>query len=116
MEKDKFCVDADSTIKDIMLVIESIRERGVVVIEENKVCGVLTLGDIIRALAEGMNTYAKITKIYSSNFIYLKEENLEEAFEIFKAKNISLIPVIDNEYHLISVITPRDVMSKAHFE
>ncbi len=116
MEKDKFCVDINYTLFDVMEVIESIRERAVVILSEDKVCGVLTLGDIIKALSEGKNMYARIEKLYNPHFSYLKEYDLKKAFEMFKIRNYSLIPVIDDEYHLINVITPRDIMTRLHFE
>lgn len=116
MDKDRFCVDIDSTFYDAMQVIENIRERGVIIMDNDKVCGVLTLGDIIRALVEGRNIYAKIDKLYTPNFLYLQEYDLEKAFEIFKKRNLSLIPVIDKEYHLVDVIIPRDIMHRLHFE
>lgn len=116
MDKEKFCVDIDYTIFDVMGVLEKIRERAVIILSGDKVCGVLTLGDIIKALSEGKNMYARIEKVYNPHFVYLAEYDLEKAFEMFKKSNFSLIPVIDDEYHLVQVITPRDIMNRLQFK
>ena len=108
----ELCVNSNYTIKDVMELIEQHRERGVVVVESDKVCGVLTLGNIITALSEGKTIFSKISNIYNPNFIYLNEFDYIKAFEIFKQKNISFIPVVDKDFYLLGVITPRDIFSR----
>jgi mannose-1-phosphate guanylyltransferase/mannose-6-phosphate isomerase len=116
MDKERFCVSIKYTLLEVMNVIETIRERGVVVLGDNgKVYGVITLGDIIQALVEGKTIYASVEKLIKPSFIYLNEINYHKAFEIFQQKNISFIPVVDKDNRLIDVITPRDVMRFAVF-
>ncbi len=116
MKKEDFCVTIKYTLLEVMNVIETIRERGVVVLgDTGKVVGVLTLGDIIHALVDGKTIYAPIEKIIKPSFIYLTEVDLRQAFKVFKQKNISLIPVVDKDNHLVEVITPRDIMEYAIF-
>ena len=116
MNKERFCVNTKYTMLEVMNVIETIRERGVVILGDNgKVYGVITLGDIIQALVEGKTVYASIEKLTKPSFIYLNEVNYRKAFEIFQQKNISFIPVVDNDNYLVDVITPRDVMRFAVF-
>ncbi len=112
MDFKKLCVPPTYTIKDVIDVIEKYRERGVIVIEDNKVCGVFTLGNIITALSNGRDIYSKIEDIYNPNFIYLNKIDYQKAFEIFKTKNLSFIPVVDESFVLLDVITPRDILKK----
>ena len=112
MEKKDFCVTSNHTIREVMQVMERNRERGVIVIGDNgKVCGFVSMGDIISALVDGKDMYSHIGQIYNPSFIYLKEKDFEKALTIFKKKNLSLIPVIDNEMQLIDVITPRELFA-----
>lgn len=112
-----FCVTENYTIKEVMDTLERIRERGVIVVNETgKVCGVLSQGDIIKALAQGRGMFSRITSIYSTSFMFLNERNMEKAFEIFKRKNLCLIPIIDKDYHLEDVLTSRDLLRYASFE
>ena len=110
MDKQEFCVTCDYTIKEVMQVFERNKERGVVVQgEEGKVCGFLSMGDIIYALVDGKNMYSRIGQICNRSFIYLQETDYKKALEIFKKRNISLIPIVNEELHLIDVITARDL-------
>lgn len=110
MDKKDFCVTRDYTILEVMQVFERNKERGVVVLgEEGKVCGFLSMGDIIYSLVDGKNMYSHIGQICNSAFIYLREKDYGKALEIFKKRNISLIPVVDEEMHLTDVITAREL-------
>lgn len=106
------CVNSNYTIKEVMELIELHRERGVVIVESDKVCGVLTLGNIITALSEGKTIFSKIYNIFNPNFIYLNDFDYKKAFELFKQKNISFIPVVDKDFHLLGIITPRDIFDR----
>ena len=88
-----YCVTENYTIKEVMEVLQRIKERGVIILDENrKVCGVLSQGDIINALADGKNMYSQIGRIYSKEYIYLNETERKRAFQIFKNKNLCLCP------------------------
>lgn len=117
MEAKRFCVPENSTIFEVMNVIESIRERGVIAVNENgKVIGIITLGDIVGALAGGFSMYSLAGKIINTSYIYLKEFDLRKAFDLFQERNLSLIPVLNEDFELAGVITPREVMRKAKFD
>ena len=116
LSKDDYCITEDYTIKEVIETLERIRERVVVVLKDNKkVCGVLSQGDIIYALANGCGFYSKIDKIYSSDFIYLTHKDYKKAFDIFKNKNLCIIPIIAENYTLEYVLTARELLSFAVF-
>ena len=117
MDGKSFCVASQSTLTDAINVIETIRERGVVIINaEDRVIGVLTLGDIIRILSRGGSMYSRIDKYMNRSYIYLFEHDLEKAFKLFQEKNLSFIPVVTEDHQLCSVITPREVMRYCVYE
>lgn len=110
MNKNDFCVTKDYTIMEVMQVFKRNKERGVVVTgESGKVCGFVSMGDIIYALAGGKDMYSHIGQICTSSFIYLKEKDYKEALKLFQKRNISLIPVIDDEMELVDVITAKEI-------
>lgn len=110
MNKKDFCVTKDYTIIEVMRVFERNKERGVVVVgEEGKVCGFVSMGDIIYALIDGKNMYSKIGQLCNSSVVYLKEKDYTKALEIFQKRNISLIPVLDDNMELVDVITAREM-------
>lgn len=113
MNKDDYCIGKDYTIKEAMQVFDRNRERGLVVLgEEGKICGFLSMGDIIFALLDGKNMYSGIGQICNPSFIYLNEKNYVEAFEIFKKRNVSWLPIVDQDMKLADVITAREMFGK----
>ena len=112
MDKERFCITADYTIMDVMQKFESNKERGVVIVgAQGKACGFVSMGDIISALANGKSMYSRVEQIYNPSFIYLKEKNYKEALSVFKQRNISLLPIVDENMVLTDVVTARELFA-----
>lgn len=106
----KYCVYKTYTIKETIDKIDDTHDRVVFVLnEEDKVIGVISQGDIIRALNCGKNLYARIENLAQPNFWYMKEKNMEEAYSIFRKRKITLMPVVDEDFKLFDVITLDDI-------
>lgn len=115
-KKEDFCVTNSYTIKEVLEVLEQIRERGVVVLgESDKVCGVLSQGDIINALANGKSMYTSISNAFSTDFIFLTEKDIRKGFEIIKNRNLCLLPILDRDGKLAEVLTARELLKYAKF-
>lgn len=113
MNKDDFCVTQEYTIMDVMRILERNRERGVVVInEDGKACGFLSMGDIIYALVDGKDIHSQVGQICNSSFIYLKQKDYDKALEIFQERNLSMIPILDDDMKLTDVITSRELLKR----
>jgi len=107
---DKYCIGQDYTIKEAIERIDANKDRVVLVVNpENKVVGVVSQGDIIRALSSGMYLYSRIESIIRSDFLYMNERNMEEAYRLFKKIKITLLPIVDNDFCLIDVINMNDI-------
>lgn len=55
--------------------------------------------------------YKQVNQIIQSSFLHLYSRNMEEAYEIFKKKKITLLPVISYDNELQSIITLDDILS-----
>lgn len=98
------------TIKEVLEQFESYNNRVAIVTGgSNKVIGVVSQGDILRALSAGQNLYTPVNQIIRSSFLHLYEKDLEKAYPIFKKKRISLLPVVDHSNKLIDFITIDDI-------
>ncbi len=80
--------------------------------EEGKACGFLSMGDIIYALAEGKNIFSRIGQIYNPSFLYLREKDYEKALDIIKNRNVSMIPIIDENMYPTDIITMWELFRK----
>lgn len=110
MELNRYCVGEKYTIKEVLEQFESNNDRvAIVTNESNKVIGVVSQGDILRALSAGRSLYTTVNQIIQNAFLHLYEKNIEKAYPIFKKKKISLLPVIDQNNELTDVITINDI-------
>ncbi len=106
----KYCIGMDYTIKEAIDRIDESKNRVVVVLNNDlKVVGVVSQGDIIRSLSSGKSLFARVDSMIRSDFLYLNERNLDEAYKLFKRTKITLLPVVDEDFFLIDIITMDDI-------
>lgn len=103
---ENYCVKQTFTIKEVMEEFELNKERVAVVVNETeKVVGVISEGDIIRALVSGVNMYTNISSIIKPSFLYTNSFDLDSAYKLFRRHKITMIPVVDKSFNLKNVIT-----------
>ena len=109
---EQYVIRESYPLREAMESFEENHERVILVEnEKGKLIGTVSQGDIIRALVAGINLYAQVKQIVKPSFLYLRERNLEKAYEIFRLKKVTLIPVVDDEARLVSIITLEHIFS-----
>lgn len=109
-------VTADITVKDALFVITDKGLGAVAVVDEDKkMLGILTDGDVRRALSHGFDFLAKpVTEIMTTNPITITKDRLAaEALHIMeshKPKPITVLPVIDKNKHAIGLLHMTDLV------
>lgn len=102
---DKMICRQEATLLDAMQLINK-NEKGIAFIidEENKLCGVLTDGDIRRLIMKGCTLQQKIQDILTGNFVYSR--NVEKYNEILNkiSKAVKIIPVVDEKLRIVDYI------------
>ena len=110
----KYTIIKNSNFKDASSAIESTKEGAVLVIdEENRIIGLISSGDIIRALISDVNIYSKVDNYFRTNFVYVNEDeelNKEKIEDIFLNQQLSLLPIVNKQMQLKSVITLRSYL------
>lgn len=105
-----YCITPSYTIKEALAQIEENKNRAVLVVDDlGRVSGLLSQGDIIRALASGANLFASVGQFSSPSFMYLKSRDLEKAYQLAKTRGMTIFPVLDDDFKLIDVLTLFDV-------
>lgn len=108
----KYCIHQNYTLKETIERIDAGQDRVAIVLNDaDKVIGVVSQGDIIRALCAGKNIFARVDSIIRTSFLYLTNCDYEDAYKLFKKKKITLLPIIDSNYSLKSVITLEDIFN-----
>lgn len=109
---ENYCVGESYTIKEVLEQFESNNDRVAIVLNASgKVVGVVSQGDILRALSSGRDLYIQVNQIIRNSFLHLYRRDMEEAYSIFRKKKITLLPVINYDNMLTDVITLDDVFS-----
>ena len=104
-----FVIDKKSTLLMACNIVATNKSRCVLVSDNKKIIGVLSEGDLIRALIRGTSIHSKIDPYINFNFFYLTEKNLTQAKKIFKKNLITILPILNKSMKLINVITLKDI-------
>ncbi|OGZ57355.1 MAG: hypothetical protein A3B96_01260 [Candidatus Spechtbacteria bacterium RIFCSPHIGHO2_02_FULL_43_15b] len=99
-----YTIDADSTLKVAMQKITANHRGCLIVVDDSTlVVGVLSDGDIRRAMVKGATIIAPVRKAMNTNFLSIESDdtNVERFFE--KHSNINVVPVVDRGNKLVDV-------------
>ena len=103
------------TIGDIMRFIATDHERTCILQNKNgKLYGVLSQGDLIKAIWNGAELITPISNIINPNTITIISENKnpeKEALKLFAKYGILLVPIVDNDKKILRVVSIRKIIS-----
>jgi CBS domain-containing protein len=104
MDLKKFNISDNKLIEEAIEMIELNETRCVIVHNAaDKVIGVVSEGDILRAILKGINTKSPVKQIMNINFTYLKEKDDDKIIALFK-RGITLIPILSQDFRLIDIV------------
>lgn len=91
-----------SSIREAMQKIEENALGTIFIIDDDeKLCGVITDGDIRRALLDGMGLNDSISSIIKDEFVYAKSNESPNEIAAKFSKVITIVPIVDDEMHLV---------------
>lgn len=101
-------IGIDGTIKDAMVAMNDNQRGAIIVIDDNfHMVGVVSDGELRRALVSGRDINAPIEEIVNLNPIFILENDERESFaeDLFaEHSSIHLIPVVDKDNTLIDIV------------
>lgn len=104
-----FLISESATIEDAIALIQKNNSRCVIVSgRDRKVVGVFSEGDVLRAVLAGVDIHTPLRGLIKPSFQYLQTRDLTAARKMLLT-GTTLIPVVNEEFELESVITLRDV-------
>jgi arabinose-5-phosphate isomerase len=117
MTLESFTVPQVSPSAKIGQIVESINEKNLgltMVISENRVLGIITDGDLRRALANGTNLFEKEAQFLMTKdpLSIRSDRTAAEALEIMESKLITALSVMDNEGKWLGIIHLHDLLGK----
>lgn len=104
---DKPMVQSDVYLKDAIVELSQKRAGIVVVMDQDKIAGIITEGNLRRALEQGRDVYTmKVGEIMTKNPISILEGKLVvNALKLLREKNISSLLVVDDVGGYTGVVT-----------
>jgi CBS domain-containing protein len=85
----------------------------VVVVEREKVVGIVTESDLIRCAASGLDPNRKLVKdvMKSPAVTCTPQAPVEEAYAHMRKNNIRHLPIVDKDGTLVGIVTMKDLIS-----
>lgn len=108
----KFIVSENTTLIEAIKKIESNHQRVVFIGRDKQVIGVISDGDVLRALLRGQNPHVPVKQIMHVSLKFLTSFDYQAAFKIFQKHLVSVIPIVDDHMKLEGVITLHEIMSR----
>jgi len=111
------CLSEDSTIMDAVRVIDKSGKQIALIIDDNDILkGILTDGDIRRAVLKGVDFNNNISVVMNRNPVVAKiDQSNDEICEIMRNRIIHQIPVIDSDRHVVNLVSFTDLIgSRRH--
>jgi acetoin utilization protein AcuB len=122
MNKSIVTVEMDDLLSTVREIFDNVPFHHLLVVESGKLVGVVSDRDLLKALSPNIGTAAETTtdsatlnkrvhQIMTRKPVTLKPKaGIYDAIEIFNNHNISCIPVVDDEYKPIGIMSWRDIL------
>lgn len=105
----KVIINFNDSVENALLKLQDNKKRFLICIDnDKKVLGVISDGDIRRALLNKLTINDKVEKIYNNDFKYLTlDSSFDVVCEIFKSDRIDFLPILDKNMKLLNIITKK---------
>jgi len=112
MTRDVKTIHPKTSIKKAAEVMERYRIGSLVVIDKGRPVGIVTEGDISRAVARGIELAKQpVKEIMSGSLITINPEaRVEEAARIMAERKVKKLPVVEND-KLVGIVTQTDIVA-----
>jgi len=122
MKSQVVAVDMDHTIRRVNELFASNEFHHLLVLEDNKLVGIISDRDLFKSLSPRIGTPAetlqdtallnkKAHQIMTRNPIVINQKAaVQDAIEIFNQNKISCIPVVNDEHIPVGILSWRDIM------
>ena len=109
-DKDLLSVDSKSTLLEVIHKMDDTGHRLLIVTKDNRYKGLVSIGDIQRAIINGIALDSPIEPILRQNATVASvHDNVEAIKEVMRERMIEFMPVIDDEGNIAEIIFWKDI-------
>jgi CBS domain-containing protein len=113
MSKDVKTVRNDTTVKEVIALMNKYDKDAILVEQSGKPTGIITVKDVlVRAVEHGVPLNTIIARMVYTNPLVTIDENatVEEAANLMKEWRIKHLPIVDKNGALVGMVNDRDVI------
>lgn len=108
----KVVIDTSVSIKDALKVIDKEALRIALVVDNNKLIGTITDGDIRRGILKGIELTSSVSEIMNTNPVKANISlNSNELKLLMQSRKILSLPIVDNENQLVGLKTLHETLT-----
>lgn len=100
----RLCITTEYSILDAIKALDETHERIILIVEEEKLLGVLTDSDVRKAILRGQDMSAKVTEVMIKNPICVTPETVDSAMAVMERHGIDAVPMIDENRRVSDLI------------
>ncbi len=114
MDPELYTVSEDCTIRDAITCIDRNASGAALVTDsQNRLLGIITDGDVRRALIKGTHLDEGVTDIMQTRPITATEDfTRKQLLHLARTNFVAQIPIVDQEYHVLEVVLSRDLIGE----
>ena len=111
--KPVFTASPNMTVKEAAKTMADKKLGSVLVVDKGNTLGIVTEGDVIKAVAENVNIInCSISKIMSKTLLTVEpDDDIDDAAAIMRDNKIKRVPVIDDNGKLVGIVKITDVIA-----
>nr|WP_314459059.1 nucleotidyltransferase family protein [uncultured Clostridium sp.] len=104
MDVEKFFVAPDLPIRDAIRQLDETAKKILLVVNDDKLAGVITDGDIRRWILQNKDLAMAVHHIMNSSPIVIKEGEVSEALKIMREKQIEGLPIVNDDGQVLDIV------------
>ncbi len=106
-------VSPQTPLKEVILEMSSKKLGSTLVMDKNRLIGIITDGDLRRAMEKNVNFETKAEEIMTKNPKTIKEDTFaEKAIEKMEKYKITVLPVVDEKGNLKGILHLHDILGR----
>jgi CBS domain-containing protein len=109
-------IEPDMTIREAARILVTRRVRRLPVVEDNRLVGLLSVADVIHALAQCKVKQEIKDRYTSTTFALWEETPLPVVGRVMAISGVDAIPILDAENKLQGIISERDLIRNSNIE
>lgn len=109
MELLELCITPQCSIREAIKVLDETAKKIVLVVEEGKLVGVITDGDVRRWILKNGDLDNNVEIIMNNTPICLLEKDIQNAKKIMRRQKIEAIPIINEDRRVVKIVFWNDV-------